>query len=64
MTSLRNQSLTSDNRYYSQNDQAVVERLKNLGANEGLGDAIFYQDEELAGVLQDFGYTLPEPDKE
>lgn len=62
MTHLRNsqQNLNSDVPYYSQHDQAVVNRLKESLHNQGLGDEIYYQDEEFAGALQDFGLQPPD----
>lgn len=65
MTQLRNQpvSLTSDN-YYSQHDQAVVERYKNMAAGQGLGDEIYYEDTDVAGIFQDLGLNTMNPAKE
>lgn len=58
MTALKNStsSSTESSPYISQHDEAVVARLRNMGATQGLGDQIYYPDDELAGVLQDFGY--------
>jgi hypothetical protein len=52
---------TSSGSYYSQHDQAVVERMKNFGGTQGLGEEIYYQDEELTGMLQDFGINIDPP---
>lgn len=65
MTALKTQSTNSDTPYYSQHDQAVIERFKQFGGVQGLGDEIYYPDEELSGMLQDFGLNPPgTPDKE
>src|SRR6266498_160692 len=62
MTALRQTNSNSETPYYSQHDQAVVERLRNFASNQGLGDEIYYADEELTGMLQDFGYKVPGPE--
>jgi hypothetical protein len=60
MTHLKNlpTNSTSDSPYVSQHDLAVVQRLKEQG-NQGLGDEIYYQDEEFAGFMQEFGLEPP-----
>ncbi len=63
MTALRQTNSNSETPYYSQHDQAVVERLRNFASNQGLGDEIYYADEELTGMLQDFGYKVPGPEE-
>ena len=65
MTHLRNltPNTTSDSPYYSQHDQAVADRYKQLVAHQGLGDEIYYEDTDLAGAMQEFGVTV-DPSKE
>lgn len=50
--------MTYDSPYYSQHDQAVVERLKSFAASQGLGEEIYYPDDDTAGLLQDFGVDI------
>lgn len=66
MTALQNPTSNSvpNSPYYSQHDQAVVDRLKGFAANQGLGEEIYYPDEDLAGVLQDFGLVNPNIERE
>jgi hypothetical protein len=62
MTHLRTLPQSSNSEYISQHDQAVVARLKNLSANQGLGEEVYYPgDEDMAGILQDFGLASPDP---
>lgn len=61
MTHLKNlsQDSNSNTPYYSQHDMAVIKRLKENGMVAGLGDEIFYNDEEMAGFMQEFGLEPP-----
>jgi hypothetical protein len=66
MTHLKNsqqENLTSSGPYYSQHDLAVVNRLKDMTAGQGLGDAVYY-DDDYVGALKDFGIELPNVSKE
>jgi hypothetical protein len=65
MTALKPTSTSNqDQPYYSQHDEAVVARLKNFAANQGLGEEVYYPDEDMVGLLQDFGVANPNLDRE
>ena len=65
MTALRSStSSVPDSPYVSQHDEAIVDRMKNFATNQGLGDQIYYQDEDMADLLQDFGITNPNLNRE
>jgi hypothetical protein len=64
MTHLRNQQTNSasDSPYYSQHDSAVVERLNNMARNQGVGEEIYYPDDDDVGtILSDFGLSNMQP---
>ena len=65
MTALKNStSSVPETPYVSQHDEAIAARMKNFAVNQGLGDQIFYPDEEMVDILKDFGFTDPNLNRE
>lgn len=52
------QSLNFDDQYISQHDEAELARLKNMSSGQGLGQILNVEDEELSGMLSDFGFQV------
>lgn len=55
MKTLNQSSLAFNDPYVPQHDQAIVERLKDLHREAGLGDTIDVADDEFGEVLGEFG---------
>lgn len=54
LSALQKISTSESSPYVSQTDEAIVARLNNFGAMQGLGDEIYYP-EEMHGMLDEFG---------
>lgn len=53
MTALKVQQTNSiSDDYYPQDDISIAKRLAE---SQGLGQAVYYQDDDMAGLISDFG---------
>ncbi len=65
MTSLPKSSVTSNiDDYYPQHDAAELGRLQSMAAEHGMGSQLDLQDEEVAGFIEDIGFTSTNQDFE